>query len=159
MKEVEPSVLGPNSINVLIIGNNPVELSTIYENLRGFEGAKFITEFTFSLSDARNRAKKSKPDYILVDDNLRRKDIRAFTQGMWDDLETRDIPIALLKSSNYGVRLTSGFQDFLMKENFSADKFYKSILSLFRWRKTQIYLYKTYRKSQQMVADLSKKLA
>ncbi len=154
--ESEPKT--SNSINVLIIGNNPVELSSIYENLRKFDGVKFITEFTFSLGDARLRATKSKPNYILVDDNLKRTDIRAFTRIMNDDHKTRDIPIALLKSSNYGARLTSGFQDFVMKENFSADKFYKSILNLFRWRKTQIYLYETYRKSQWKVADLSKTL-
>ena len=155
---MEPSAKGSNSINILIIGNNPVELSSIYENLRKFDGVKFITEFAFNLSDAKDKAAKSKPSYILVDDNLRKKDIRAFTKSMRDDQETRDIPIALLKSSNYGAWLTSGFQDFLMKESFSADKFYKSILNLFRWRKTQLYLLKTYRKSQKKVVDLSKKL-
>jgi len=139
MKELEPSSKGPNSIKVLIIGNNPAELSSIYENLRKFDGVKFITDIAFSLSDARDKATKNKPSYILVDDNLRTKDIRAFTKIMSFTQDTRDIPMTLLKSSNYGARLISGFQDFLMKENFSADKFYKSILNLLRWSKTQIY--------------------
>ena len=138
--EAESTVKEQNPINVLIIGNNPVELSTIYENLQEFDGAKFITEFAFDIGDAKDKASKRKPNYILVDDNLKKKDIRAFTEYMSGDQETRDIPIALLKSSNYGSQITSGFQDFLMKENFSADKFYKSILNLFRWRKTQILL-------------------
>ena len=131
------------SINVLLIGNNPGELSAIYEHLCRYSGVKFIIDIAFSVSDALAIATKLKPNHVLVDDNLKKLEIRKFTKNMSRISSTKDIPITLLKTSNYHSMTNLGFQDFLMKETFSADKFYRSIKNLLKWKRAQAYLDKS----------------
>ena len=149
--------LDESSINVLLIGNNPMELNPVHDKLKNSQSIKFITEISFNISDALMKIFKFEPNCILVDDNLENKNIKKLTGNMKKDERTRHIPITLLKSSNYKQILSNGIMDFLLKDNLSADKLYRSILNVTNMRRTHLYLYKSYKRSKHKVSKLMKR--
>ncbi len=151
---IEKPDVAASPVSILLIGNNPVELGKVYEQLKKATGIRFITEIAFSLSDGVKKAMKVKPSCILVDDNLSNKNIKALTDNLNKDERTSDIPVTLLKSSNYKEVIASGIQDFLLKDYLTADKLTRSILNGIKYRKTKVYLYKTYKWSKRKMAQL-----
>jgi len=143
-----------NPVNILLIGNNPIELGKVYEQLKKASGIRFITEIAFTLSDGIKKAMNDKPSCILIDDNLDDQNIKTLTDNLNNDERTSDIPITLLKSSNYREIIASGIQDFLLKDYLTADKLTRSILNGIKYRKTKVYLYKTYKWSKRKIAKL-----
>jgi len=135
-------------INVMLIGNNPIELGRVYDKLKKSTTVKYITDISFNISDAMLKILPFQPNLILVDDNLSKKNIQKLAKNIARDERTKDIPITLLKTSNYNEIISTGIQDFLMKDGFSADKLYRSILNVLKFRRTHIYLYKTYKRAK-----------
>ena len=153
---VTENSLGESSINVLLIGNNPIELNPVHDKPKNSKSIKFITEISFNISDALMKIFQFKPNCILVDDNLENKNIKKLTGKMKMDERIRHIPITLLKSSNYKRIISNGIMDFLLKDNLSADKLYRSILNVTNMRRTHLYLYKSYKRSKHKVSKLMK---
>ena len=133
-------------INIFLIGNNPSELGGIYKSLQNFTKRKFITEFAFDLKNVLVRIIKFSPGFILVDDKLSTGQIKILIRRLNNNKKTKEIPIALMKSSNYSEVITYGFSDFILKESLSADRIYTAILNTIKFRKSRKYLYKIYKK-------------
>ena len=133
-------------INIFLIGNNPSELGGIYESLKNFTKRKLITEFAFDLKNVLVKVIKFSPGFILVDDKLTSRQIKILIRKLSNNKKTKEIPIALLKSSNYSEVITYGISDFILKESLSADRIYTSILNSIKFRKSRKYLYKIYKK-------------
>ena len=142
---------GGSPINVMIIGNNPSELTRIYSELKKFKDRKFITDFCFSTRDSLLRILKFKPSCILVDDNIDSESLKDFSSKINNNNKTRDIPITLLKSSSKRQINVPGLSDFLMKDGLSADQLSKAIINVIRSRKTHRYLYIKYKKNKRKV--------
>lgn len=138
-------------INVMLVGNNPIELNEVYRKLREFRGAKFIPSISFNISDALKKIFISKPNCILVDDNLENKNIQELAENIARDSRTKDIPVTLLKSSNYKEILSGNIQDYLLKESLSSDRLARAIVNVIHYRRTNLYLYKTYKKTKRRV--------
>ncbi|MDN5201749.1 hypothetical protein QQ008_10260 [Fulvivirgaceae bacterium BMA10] len=136
------------SLNVLLVGNNPIEMTKLYGYLSAIKGKKIIAEYCFSARDSLIKALKLKPACILIDDSIDNLSIKRLMEGIGRHVKTRDIPLTLLKSSNKRQVSDYGFSDFLMKENLSSENLYRSILNLIKFRKTHRYLYKKYKKSE-----------
>ena len=60
----------PNSLNVLLIGNNPMEMGTVLDKLKQVRAQKIITEIAFDLRSILERLMRFNPNFIFIDDNI-----------------------------------------------------------------------------------------
>jgi len=139
--------------SVLLIGNNPQEISSMENNLSRYRKIDFVADVGFDLRDSISKVLKQKPSYILLDDCYPVVQIKKFIRKIRSNRKTEDIPIALLKSSNQYVRV-EGIQDFFLKDNFSADRLFYAIRNSRKIRRTQILLYKSYKRSKRHYQSL-----
>ena len=124
-------------INVFLVGNNPIEMGPIYKYLSVLKKNRIIAEFCFDIKDSFNRILKMQPSCILLDDTLSKHYIKKLIQNLRNHRRTRDIPITLLKSNNHREVVANGIQDFLLKENLSADRLWKTILNSIKFKRNQ----------------------
>lgn len=149
--------LNPNptteSINVFLIGNNPIELSSIYDKLKEIKSRTFKTEIGFELKGLVNKIRRFSPSCILIDDNVNRLDIVKLIKRLSSDNKTRNIPITVIKNSNY----KEGFgdvQDYVLKESMTSDSLSNSILNAIKFKRMQTYVYKKYKKNKSKILSL-----
>lgn len=129
-------------------------------NLSKYHKMDFIANVGFDLRDSLTAVLKQKPNYILLDDCYPVVQVKKFIQRIRNNRQTEEIPIALLKSSNRYVRI-EGIQDFFLKDNFSAERLFYAIRNSRKIRRTQILIYRSYKKSRrhyQSLKDNLKKL-
>lgn len=141
-------------INILIIGNNPVELSRIRNKFKNLKGPKFIADFCFSTRDSLLKITKSKPGCILVDDNLDKDSIAELSSELNKKNKTKNIPITLLKTSYKNQKYIPGISDFLLKDSLSGESMSKAIINVIKSRKSHRYLYIKYKKNQRKLNQL-----
>ena len=147
-----------NQFHVLLIGNNPNELSNYNSNLINDKQARYVTDVSFDLKESIKKVFQNNPGYILVDDCFGIEPLKRFIRKIRSKNKTQNIPVALLKSTNKSQLLISGIQDYFLKDNFSADRLYHAIKNSRKIRRTQIILYKTYKKSKRHYKGLLNRL-
>jgi PleD family two-component response regulator len=153
---VEP-IRASEPINVLLIGNNPIDMSRTLEKIHQIRGKKIITEIAFDLRSIVERLMKFKPNFILIDDNIGRTELSQAVQALTSSRKTKNIPITVLKNSNYQeASPSSGVLDYILKQNFSPESLYTTIRNSLKFRRTQLYLYKAYARRK---GQLSRRLA
>ncbi len=108
-------------LNVLIIGNNPIEITSIYNSLNEYRGKNYIADVCFSIKDSISRMLKSKPDCILLDDNILLDQLKSFVTKLKDNSKLKNVPVVLLKSSNFNFALGNDVQDYLLKGNLNTE--------------------------------------
>jgi DNA-binding NarL/FixJ family response regulator len=141
-------------IHVLLVGNNPIELSTITGFLGNNSGTRFISEIAFDLKSLFSRIARFKPNYILIDDNIGRSDMKKLVQKLHGSNKTKDIPIAILKNSNYSEALNSlDVQDYLLKNHMSSESLTRSIVNGLKFRKTRAFLYQSLKRGKKRLLD------
>jgi hypothetical protein len=137
------------SLNVLLIGNNPIELGSVLEHLKQVRTQKIIIEIAFDLKGIIERLVMFKPNFIIIDDNIGRVELRETVKKLSSIRKTKDIPITLLKTSNYHEAVESkSILDYLLKQNLSADALYNTVKNSLRFQKTQQYLQNIYQKKR-----------
>lgn len=145
-----------NPLNVLLIGNNPMELGTILEKFKQVRNQKIITEIAFDLKTIIERLIRFDPNFIFIDDNIGRQVLQDTLKQLSTNRKTKGIPIALLKSSNYQDSIgSSNILDYLLKQNLSAETLYNTVKNSLRFRNTQLYLTKIYQKRKPGLLKLS----
>jgi CheY-like chemotaxis protein len=133
----------PSPLNVLLIGNNPMELGTVLDKLNEVRAQKIITEIAFDLRSILERLMRFNPNFIFIDDNIGRQKLQETLKQLSSNRKTKDIPITVLKNSNYEEAFgASSILDYLLKQNLSADALYNTVKNSLRFRRTQLYLYK-----------------
>ena len=70
----------PDSLNVLLIGNNPMELGTVLDKLKEVRAQKIITEIAFDLRSILERLMRFNPNFIFIDDNIGRLELAGNAQ-------------------------------------------------------------------------------
>lgn len=139
----------PSPLNVLLIGNNPMELGTVLDKLNEVRAQKIITEIAFDLRSILERLMRFNPNFIFIDDNIGRQELQETLKQLSSNRKTKDIPITVLKNSNYQEAFgASGILDYLLKQNLSADALYNTVKNSLRFRRTQLYLYKMCQKKK-----------
>lgn len=133
-------------LNVLLIGNNPMDLGKTLDQLNQIHGRKIITEIAFDLRSIVERLMKFKPNFILIDDNIGKSELDETIHTLSKSWKTKDVPITVLKNSNYQQSSTFGILDFVLKQNFSAESFYSILRNSLKFRRTQVFLYKAYQR-------------
>lgn len=130
-------------MNVYLIGNNPIELSSIYDKLK----TNFRAEICFELKGLYSKIRRFRPQCILIDDNLDRVMIKKILRRLSSRNITRDIPVTIIKNNNY----TEGFseaQDFVLKNELTSEGLSRSIKNSIRMKRMQYYLIRKYRKNK-----------
>ena len=139
-------------INVLLIGNNPIEMGTVLDKLKQVRGQRIITEIAFDLRGLLERLMRFNPNFIFIDDNIGKNELAETVKSLSSNKKTKDVPITVLKNSNYSESLaSSSILDYLLKQNLSPEDLYKTVKNSLRFRKTQLYLYQAYKKRRELL--------
>lgn len=112
-----------DKIPVLIIGNNPIEMTSIYNILIGIRSNNYLTDVCFNVKDSFDRITKTKPEVIFIDDNLILDDIKKMIRVLKQNTKTKQIKIITLKSSDWGYKIIDDVaDDYILKDTISTDK-------------------------------------
>lgn len=141
-------------LNVLLIGNNPIDLTKTLEKLNQIHGRRIITEIAFDLRSIVERLIKFNPNFILIDDNIGRSELTQTINTLSRTRKTKDVPITVLKNSNYRESSSAGILDYVLKQNFSAESFYSILRNSLKFRRTQLYLRNAYNKRKKQLGKL-----
>jgi CheY-like chemotaxis protein len=134
-------------LNVLLIGNNPIDMSRTLEKINAIQGRRIITEIAFDLKSIVHRLLRFTPNFILIDDNIGRAELAEAVNELSHNRKTKDIPITIIKNSNYQeASLSNSVMDYILKQNFSSESLYTALLNSLKFRRTQQYLHKVYQK-------------
>lgn len=134
-------------LHILLIGNNPIEMGGVLEKLNKVRGQKIITEIAFDLKSILERLIRFRPNFILIDDNIGRSVMIETINSLSNNSKTKDIPITVLKNSNYQEsHVSSSILDYLLKQNLSPEVLYNTVKNSLKLRRTQMYLYQAYKK-------------
>ncbi|GAA5035564.1 hypothetical protein GCM10011506_32270 [Marivirga lumbricoides] len=142
MKNLSLNYIKPNhsqeSISVLLVGNNPIEMSRVYESLTTLKEKIFKIDTSFSDDDTMKKIASSNPNCIIIDDNLGIASLKHLIEKI-NLLGKEALSITLLKTKN-SQEVLYGVQEYLMKESLTPDRIYFSLVNALRFRKTQKYL-------------------
>jgi DNA-binding NarL/FixJ family response regulator len=151
---VEPSRL-KEQLNVLLVGNNPIELSSMLNKISDVPGRLVNTETAFDTKSILDRLIKFRPNFILIDDNIGKHELNETVLALANNRKTKDVPITVLKNSNYAEANSSlTILDYILKKSLTAEALYNAIRNTIKIRRTQLYLYKAYHKRRGMIVDL-----
>jgi hypothetical protein len=138
-------------LKVLVVGNNPIELSKLFDTFSKGKGQTIVAETAFDLKTVNERLLKFQPDYILIDDNVGKAELKITMNSLLTDRKTRNIPITVLKNSNYQEFVDMGILSYILKDNMTIDALYRELKNSLRLQKTQKYIYDAYRKRKGQV--------
>lgn len=146
----------PESFHVLMIGNNPIELGKILDRLSEVKSVKIITEFAFDLKSSLECLSNFQPTFIIIDDNIGKVELSHSIKSFLREKKTKNIPITIIKNSNYEEVFSKGPLNFVLKSNLTGELLYKALTNSIRYRKTQDYLKQVYRKRKGQLKQLIK---
>ena len=139
-----------DQLQVLLIGNNPIDMSRIVEKINQINGTKAITEIAFDLKTIVERLMNFNPNFILIDDNIGKHQLHEAVEELAHRPSTRHTPITVLKNSNYEESGASGgVLDYLLKTNLTAESLYNAVRNSLRFKRTQMYLAKAYKRRRE----------
>jgi len=143
-------------LNVLVIGNNPIEMGHVLKNLQQVRGQRIITEIAFDLKTLLERLLRFRPNFILIDDNIGKDELLVTVSALSQNRKTKNIPITVLKNSNYKEAFGGGvgILDYLLKQNLSPETLYNMLKNSLKFRRTQIYLYQAYKKRKSQLLQI-----
>ena len=134
------------TLKVMVVGNNPIDLSKMLTRIQKINDKKVVIEIAFDMQSILQRLQSFKPDFILLDDNIGHVELKAIIRSLHHERETREIPITIIKNSNYSHAIGSGVMDYVLKETLTGDSLYRMLLNSLKLRKTQLFLYQAYKK-------------
>lgn len=144
-----------DSVNILLIGNNPIEMSTMLNTIASVPGRRIITEIAFDVKSSLERLIKFQPTFILIDDNIGRAELWQTVDSLTHNAKTRDIPITVLKNSNYEEAVVSAdILDYLLKKNLTTESLYSAIKNTLKFRRTHQFLKDAYTKRKDLLKRL-----
>lgn len=115
------SELNFSTANVLLVGNNPLELAHCSQLLSTFKKRRFKIDTAFNSEECFKKAAKSKPSVIILDDSVGFMNLIEITEKLYKDSRFQNIPVVILKSSNYyHAGMTANAVDFVLKENLES---------------------------------------
>jgi CheY-like chemotaxis protein len=144
------------ALNVLVVGNNPIDLSHTFESLLKIREHKIMTEIAFDLTSILERLVYFRPNFIVIDDNIGRLELQLMVQALLKNRKTKDIPITILKNSNYEEALNTGVMNYVLKKALTGESLYTALKNSLKFKKTQLYLQQAYSKRKGQVLRILK---
>jgi hypothetical protein len=142
-------------LNVLLIGNNPIDMSQILNKLNQINTAKVATEIAFDIRSLVDRLISFKPNYILIDDNIGQHELSQAVDKLVHSHVTKNVPIAVLKNSNYKESYRGNMAlDYILKNTVTTDSLYNVIKNALRLKKTQQYLQRAFERRKKTITRI-----
>jgi hypothetical protein len=143
MKNILQETSTNEALNVLLVGNNPIEMGGILDKLNRIRTKKIVTEIAFDLKTISERLAHFKPSYILIDDNIGKLELTQVVTTLSAGNRTKNIPITVLKNSNYHESFVSFCNlDYVLKQNWNAESLFIVIKNSLKLRRTQVLFMK-----------------
>ncbi len=137
--ESADTVLG---LNILLVGNNPMEMGYILDKINQVYQPKINVEIAFNLRTMLIRLIEFEPHYVLMDDNIGKAELKQSIHVIAARVKDNPVPITILKNSNYEESvITSSALDYILKQNFSMDLLMYGFKNFLKNRKTQFDLF------------------
>jgi hypothetical protein len=146
------------SVTVLMVGNNPIDLSRVVERLQEIKNKKIVTQFAFDLKSSLQCLINFKPSFILIDDNIGKSELNLSIRSFSHKRKTKDIPITIIKNYNYEPVMSEGPLNYVLKSNLTGELLYRALTNSLKYRKTQDYLKLVYRKRKGQLRQLLSKV-
>jgi two-component SAPR family response regulator len=147
--------LSREQLNVLVVGNNPLELSSMLNKIGHIPGRIIKTETAFDTRSIIDRLLRFRPNFILIDDNIGLQALNDTVFALAHNRKTKHVPITVLKNSNYTEASASpSVIDYILKGTLTAEALYTSLRNSLKVRRTQVYLMKAYNKRKRLLLDL-----
>lgn len=144
--KIKTSLKKDNAVNILLVGNNPIELSKVQDVLQRIPGHRVIAEIAFDLKSMWQRLLQFRPNFILIDDNIGKQELSETVTNLSLNRKTKDVPIAILKNSNFEEALPSSqILDYLLKKNLTGEALFNALKNSLKFRRTRQYLTEAYR--------------
>ncbi len=140
------NVLMETAMNVLVMGNNPIELTKVFEKLQLLSKEKIEMEIAFDLKSCKERLSKFTPNFIFIDDNIGRQSLSQLVRFFTTRNSTKNVPITILKNSNLQESFSGRVMNYLLKENLTAETLYAAISNSIMALRAQMSMMNTYRK-------------
>lgn len=145
-------------LNILLVGNNPIELSAVLEKLNQLRSRKLVINIAFDVKTILERLATFNPNFILIDDNIGRRELIDTVNKLSANRKTRNVPITVLKNSNYHEALASpGILDYILKQNISTDAIYNMVKNTLKFKRTQQYLLDAYKQRKKLIMKIQKR--
>lgn len=112
-------------LNVLLVGNNPSIMSSVFEALKPMNGVRYNTEFVFDMSDLKKTIRRFKPSCIIIHDDIKSDDIQTLFKILKNYPET---PVTLIKHSNEHGNIAADVTEFILEQELSPDKISKTLI-------------------------------
>jgi hypothetical protein len=141
-------------MHVLVMGNNPIELTKIFDQFKKLSGSKVITEIAFDLTTCKERLSKFDPNYIFIDDNLGKQTLAQLVRFFSMRKKTKYIPITILKNSNYQESFSGRVMNYLLKENLTGEALYSAVRTTLMSLRAQSALLNAYQKRKGQLKHL-----
>jgi hypothetical protein len=125
------------------------------ETLQKVPGRRIITEIAFDLRSIWDRLIRFTPNFILIDDNIGKTELSETVATLSLNEKTRDVPITLLKNSNYHEALaTSDIMDYVLKQNLTGEALYNVLKNSLRFKRAKQFLLDAYSKRRMAILKL-----
>jgi DNA-binding NarL/FixJ family response regulator len=144
-------------LRILLVGNNPIELGRLRELLKQIPGYRVMAEIAFDVRSAWARMLRFTPNFVLIDDNIGRRELAEAVSLLANRRKTRHVPVAVLKNSNYTEVLpTSAPLDYLLKQNLTPQALYMAVKNALKLQQARKYLAQAYaRRKKQLLRFIS----
>src|SRR5690242_1137102 len=119
MESVKRDGAADRLLKILVVGNNPIDLGKMLTSIQRINDRKVITEIAFDTQSIMDRLEAFHPDFILLDDNIGRSELKQIVRSLQNERVTREIPIAVIKNSNYSEAISNGVIDYILKESLT----------------------------------------
>jgi hypothetical protein len=152
---MKPGSQAEEKWNVLVVGNNPIELGYVFERLHGIRGRTILTEMAFDLQTILQRLALFRPQHIIIDDNVGQSALHDIVDKLYTGRSSY-VPITVLKNSNYQEAIGNGVMNFVLKQNLTSELLHLELLNSLRFFETHQYWNRAYRKRKGQLVRLVK---
>ena len=130
-------------VDILLVGNNPMEMSEIYDKLKSYKRGFLQMQISFELKGLLKKIIKLNPKSIVIDNKYKREELQKVVASLMTHAKTRHIPITLIKHSNY-EDVYLGVDDYVLSSALSAPNLVASVKNSTKFRATSNYLKTVY---------------
>lgn len=143
------------SMNILLVGNNPIELGKTLDTVKRLPERSVTAEIAFDLASMWQRLMQFRPNFILIDDNIGLHELHQTVSKLASNPKTRDVPITVLKNSNYtGSIVSNEISDYVLKQNLTPESLYVTLRNSLKFKRARKYLMLAYTRRRRQLLRL-----
>lgn len=138
---------------ILLVGNNPIELSQINDQLHAIREPVIMTEMAFDSLSAFQRLITFRAQHIILDDNIGKPTIKSVMARLQRRGSLR-VAVTVLKNSNYEETIGYGAINYVLKQSLSSELLHDELMNSIHFQKRHALWERSFRKRQSNMARL-----